>query len=179
MALDADEVFIAGTGHIYVAPVGSTQPTDTTSSWDAAWEELGYSTDAGVTVTPAKTIQDISAWQSRYPVRRIVTAETLEASFALLQWNADTLAFYFGGGDWVGDMYTPPAAGEIDERALGVEVVDGDKIARLVISRGMASPNGGINMIKTDANPIPITFALLGTEGETPFTIIADWVSAS
>lgn len=179
MALEADEVFIAGAGHVYVADVGATEPTDTTTPWDAGWAELGYTTDDGVTITPGRTIVDIPAWQSRYPVRRLVTAESFEAAFSLLQWNQDTIALAFGGGAWVGDVYTPPAAGSVDERALGIEAVDGDKIARIIIPRGLITAVGGIQLIKTDANPIPLTFSALGTEDEDPFTIIADWASAS
>lgn len=179
MALDADEVFIGGAGHVYVAPVGSTEPTDTTTAWDAAWVELGYTTDEGVTITPGKTITDIPAWQSRYPVRRLVTAETFETNFSLLQWNEDTLSLAFGGGTWTGDVFTPPAAGSVDERALGIEATDGDKTTRIIIPRGIVSTVGGIQVVKTAANPIPITFGALGTAGQDPFSIIADWVSAS
>jgi hypothetical protein len=179
VALTADEVFIAGGGHVYVADVGATEPTDTTTAWDADWVELGYTTEDGVTITPGQTITDIPAWQSRYPVRRIVTAENFEASFSLLQWNQDTLSLALRGGSWVGDVYTPGAAGVVDERALGIEAIDGDKIARIIIPRGIVTTVGGINMTKTAANPIPITFSALGTEGEDPFTVIADWASAS
>lgn len=180
MALDASEVFIAGGGHVYVADLGATVPTDTTTAWDVAdWVELGYTTDAGVTITPGQTITDVPAWQSRYPVRRIVTAETFDVAFGLLQWNEDTLALAFRGGDWVGDVYTPGAAGVVDERALGIEATDGDKITRIIIPRGMVTDVGGIQMVRTGANPIPITFSALADVNDDPFTIIADWVSAS
>lgn len=178
MALTADEVFIAGGGHVYVADVGATEPTDTTTAWDADWTELGYTTDEGVTITPGQTITDVPAWQSRYPVRRIVTAENFEVAFSLLQWNQDTLSLALRGGTWVGDVYTPGEAGVVDERALGIEAIDGDKIARIIIPRGLVTTVGGINMTRTGANPIPITFSALASD-EDPFTLIADWASAS
>jgi hypothetical protein len=179
VALTADEVFIAGGGHVYVADVGATEPTDTTTAWDADWTELGYTTDAGVTITPSQTITDVPAWQSRYPVRRIVTAENFEVAFALLQWNQDTLSLALRGGDWVGDVYTPGAAGVVDERALGIEAIDGDKIARIIIPRGLVTDVGGININRTGGNPIPITFSALAEDDSDPFTVIADWASAS
>lgn len=179
MALTADEVFIAGGGHVYVADVGATEPTNTTGAWDADWTELGYTTDAGVTITPSQTITDIPAWQSRYPVRRLVTAENFEVAFSLLQWNQDTLSLALRGGTWVGDVYTPGAAGVVDERALGIEAIDGDKIARIVIPRGLVTDVGGININRTGGNPIPITFSALADDSSAPFTVIADWASAS
>lgn len=178
MALTADEVFVAGGGHVYVADLGATEPTDTTTPWDADWVELGYTTDAGVTITPGQTITDIPAWQSRYPVRRIVTAETFDVAFGLLQWNQDTLSLAFRGGSWVGDVYTPGAAGVVDERALGIEAIDGDKITRIIIPRGMVTDVGGINLVRTGGNPLPLTFSALASDSD-PFTIIADWASAS
>lgn len=179
MALTAEEVFVAGGGHVYIADIGATEPTDTTTPWDSAWAELGYTTDAGVTITPGQTITDIPAWQSRYPVRRIVTAETFDVAFGLLQWNQDTLSLAFRGGEWIGDVYTPGAAGVVDERALGIEAIDGDKITRIIIPRGMVTDVGGINLVRTGANPLPITFSALADDSGDPFTIIADWASAS
>lgn len=179
MALSSEEVFVAGGGHVYIATIGTTAPTDTTTAWAAGWAELGYTTDAGVVITPGQTITDIPAWQSRYPVRRIVTAETFDVEFGLLQWNTDTLSLAFRGGTWVGDTYTPGAAGTVDERALGIEAIDGDKIARIIVPRGMVTDVGGINMVRTGANPIPITFSALADETDDPFTIIADWASPS
>jgi hypothetical protein len=178
MALLADEVFVAGGGHVYIADIGATEPTDTTTPWDADWTELGYTTDAGVTITPGQTITDIPAWQSRYPVRKIVTAETFDVAFGLLQWNQDTLSLAFRGGTWIGDIYTPGEAGVVDERALGIEAIDGDKITRIIIARGMVTDVGGINLVRTGANPLPITFSALASD-EDPFTLIADWASAS
>ena len=178
MALAADEVFVAGGGHVYIADIGATEPTDTTTPWDADWVELGYTTDAGVTITPGQTITDIPAWQSRYPVRKIVTAETFDVAFSLLQWNQDTLSLAFRGGTWVGDVYTPGEAGVVDERALGIEAIDGDKITRIIIPRGMVTDVGGINLVRTGANPLPITFSALASD-EDPFSLIADWASAS
>ena len=179
MALTADEVFIAGGGHVYVADVGTTEPTDTTTPWGVGWAELGYTTEDGVTITPSQTITDVPAWQSRIPVRRIVTGENLEVQFSLLQWNEDTLSLAFRGGTWDGDVYTPGTAGVVDERALGIEAIDGDKIARVIVPRGMVTTVGGITMTRTGANPIPITFSSLAVEGEAEFTLIADWASAS
>lgn len=178
MALTADEVFVAGGGHVYIAAIGATEPTDTTTPWDADWTELGYTTDDGVTITPGQTITDIPAWQSRYPVRRIVTGETFEVEFSLLQWNQDTLSLAFRGGEWIGDVYTPGEAGVVDERALGIEAIDGDKITRIIVPRGMVTDVGGINLNRTGGNPIPITYSVLASDSN-PYTIIADWASAS
>lgn len=172
MALDAQELFIPGGGSVLIGPVGTTPPTDTDTPWDAGWTDLGYTDENGVTITPGMTMTEVPAWQSRYPVRRIVTAETMEVEFSLLQWNEDTISLAFGGGTWTDGVYSPPAAGSLAEYALGIEGVDGDNIERWVIYRTIVSEVGGINLTRTDAAKLPITMSLLQQADEDPFTVI-------
>lgn len=177
MALNAEELFIPGGGSVLVATVGTTAPTDTTTPWGGDWTDLGYTSDAGVTITPGKTITNIPAWQSRYPLRRIVTEETMEIAFSLLQWNEDTIGLAFGGGSWSGGVYTPPAAGALVEYALGIEGVDGANVERWIIARTIVTTVGGIQLARTGASALPITMSLLGTADETPFTVIRELAS--
>src|SRR5829696_8153110 len=119
MALDATELFIPGGGSVLIAPVGTDGPDDTSTAWSGTWTDLGYTDENGVTITPGMTLTDIPAWQSRYPLRRIVTAETMDIAFSLLQWNEDTISLAFGGGTWDAGVYTPPEAGSLSLYALG------------------------------------------------------------
>lgn len=42
MALDSDNVRVATTGAVYVAPTGTTAPTDSDGTLNAAFVDLGY-----------------------------------------------------------------------------------------------------------------------------------------
>jgi hypothetical protein len=184
MSQNAAEVRIAGNGGLYVAPVGTALPTDPTEALNAAFIELGYSSEDGVTMTPARTIEKIKAWQSRQPVRTSVTEESITISTSLMQWNESTIAMFFGGGSVATDAgppvtytYTPPAAGEIDERALVLEWIDGEYTYRLVSERAAASELGEVQLTSTAAAMLPITLELLAPTGDvltTPFIIITD-----
>lgn len=174
MALDADQLFIPGGGSVLIAPVGTAGPDDTTTAWSGTWVDLGYTDESGVTITPGKTLTDIPAWQSRYPLRRIVTAETMEIAFHLLQWNEDTISLAFGGGTWDAGVFTPPAAGTLSLYALGIEGVDGDQIERWIIARTMVGTVGGIQLTRTGAAKLSITMSLLGVADEQPFTVIRE-----
>lgn len=178
MALDADQILVAGSGRVLAAPVGTTAPTDTATAWAAGWKNLGYTTDAGVVLRPNLSVTDINAWQSFEPVRRVVTARGLTAVFTLLQLTQEALLIAFNGGTFAAGTgivtYTPGTAGDIYERALGVEAVDGTKIVRLVIPRVDISDVGDIPFTKGSASQVPLTLAMLGTAGSAPFTIIAD-----
>lgn len=177
MAVDSDQILVAGGGRVFIAPVGSTAPTDTTTAWDAAFKDLGYTTEDGVVLRPNLAVTDITAWQSFEPVRRIVTGRGLTVAFTLLQMTREALQLAFNGGAFTGTTtvtYEPGEAGDIYERMLGVEAVDGDKVVRLVIPRVDISDVGDIPFTKTGAVNIPLTLAMLGVSGSAPFTIIAD-----
>lgn len=177
MAIDSDQILVAGGGKVLLAPVGSTAPTDTTTAWDGAFKDLGYTTEDGVVLSPNLSVTDIEAWQSFEPVRRIVTGRGMTISFTLLQMTREALLMAFNGGSFTGTTtvtYTPGSAGSIYERMLGVEAVDGDKIVRLVIPRVEISDVGDIAFTKTGATEIPLTLAMLGSSGGSAFTIIAD-----
>lgn len=177
MALDADQILVPGSGRVMVAPVGTTAPTDVSTAWAAGWKDLGYTTDDGVVLRPNLAVTDINAWQSFEPVRRVVTSRGLTVAFTLLQMTREALQIAFNGGTFTGTdpiTYTPGEAGNIFERALGVEATDGTKTVRLVVPRVDISDVGDIPFTKTGAANIPLTLAMLGTSGGAPFTIIAD-----
>ena len=50
------------TGSVWVAPVGTTLPTSTTESLNAAFKELGYVSDAGITNSNSPSNTAIKAW---------------------------------------------------------------------------------------------------------------------
>ena len=50
------------TGAIWVAPVGSTLPTDATTALDAAFKCLGYASEDGVTNANSPDTDTVKAW---------------------------------------------------------------------------------------------------------------------
>lgn len=175
---DTDEIVVAGNGKILIAPVGTTAPTDIATAWAAGWIDLGYASEDGVTINKTRDIEELMVWQSLYPARRIVTAEDFTVSFNLAQWNEDSVKLAFGGGAVTTTagppahyLYTPPAAGVLDERALGVEWVDGSKIYRLIVARCMISDNVETQLTKSGMSELPLTLGVIGDEGVSPFLI--------
>src|SRR3954470_20790486 len=136
MSKDVDEIVVGANGTVWVAPVGTPAPLTPTATPGAGWVDLGFLSDDGVTATDSKTLQDIPVWQLFYPARKIVTARDFTLKFVLRQWSKETVQFGFGGGDVVEQTaqgytgvyrYDPPNPEDIDERALMVDWVDGDK----------------------------------------------------
>lgn len=175
---DAAETFVAVGGEVYVAPVGSTLPTDIATPLNSAFVGLGYTTDDGVSWSVSRDTADIGAWQSYDPIRTLLTARTVQATFGLQQWNEETVPFAFGGGTVSGSgPYTyelPNPEDGLDERALVIQVQDGDNDMRIVIPRGIVTEAVETNFQKAETAVLPITFKGLKSATEPIARVIAD-----
>lgn len=154
MALDSTQVRVAGSGSVYLAPLGSTVPTDSTTPWATAWKELGY-ISTGVTYTPSQSTTDINTWQAVEPVRLIVASVTREFTFTLQQTNATNFGLALGGaiitagtaaGDYTWTLSDPSV---IHEYAFGFEWVDGANKSRWIVERGALTTLTPITMSRT------------------------------
>lgn len=171
MAQTTSEILVGADGSIHVAAVGTTAPTTPTASYAGGWAELGFASTEGVKVHDGKTLEEINVWQSFYAVRRIITAREFTASFQLAQWNADTVALAFGGGEVTSPSggvfkYTPPDPQTLDERALGIDWQDGSKDYRLIIPRGIVQDAVDTDVSRSAAALLPIVFGVI-TDGST------------
>ncbi len=191
---DATEIVVGANGRVLVAasdPLGSGDfPTDVVvGSGDAldpsVWTEVGFVSENGVTFTDGKTIADIPAWQAFYPVRKIVTDKMTKVEFVMRQWNTETVRFAFGGGDVDVSsgvaLYTPPAPGDLDNRAMVVEWTDGPDMYRLVLPRGIVTGDVAAQVVRTAASDLPVSFEVspagLPVEGNLasqPWYIVTD-----
>lgn len=174
MAIDGTEVRVAGAGHVYVAPAGTTLPQDL-DVLPAAWTDLGYVTEDGVGFSFGRETSDLNAWQGS-KIRVLTTAEPASVNFALMQTNKDVLPVVFGGGSisTAGDVhtFTPPAAGVNTERACVIEFTDGDVSYRYCIPRIQLEGNVEFTLVRSGAVTYPLTFGVL--DADPKYTIVSD-----
>lgn len=168
MAIDTSEIRVGVSGSVYVAPTGTTAPTDATTALDAAFVDLGAINEDGLGLAPSRSIEKVRAWQSSKAVRTIITEDELSLSFALQQWNEDSIALAFGGGTFsVANVteakFVPPAAGTVDERSFVFEWVDGSLTSRLYVPKGMVTDVGEITVGKSGAIELALTVEVLGS----------------
>ena len=97
--MNANEVGVgsaAVTGAIFVAPKGTTLPTDASTTLASAYKLLGFTSDAGVTISESRSTDEIKAWEGRTTVYNAVTEYTESVSFAPIQINSDVAALTWG-----------------------------------------------------------------------------------
>lgn len=180
MTLDPKQIIIGGNQKVFVAPEGTTLPTDVTSALDAAFVDLGYTTEAGVKFSDNKTVGSVLPSQSFYSVRDFVTSREAMLDFILLQWNEDTVELAFGGGTWSQDSsgkyrYHPPAPEVLANNALVVDVTDGTRDFRIVVERAFVTSNTVSTFARTGPGELPITMKVLAPSvGPDPWNFLTD-----
>ena len=97
--MNVNEVTIgaaAATGAIWVAPKGTTLPTDASSTLSSTWTLLGFTSDAGVQISESSNNAVIRAWEGRTEVYNVRTEYTESISFMPIQCNGDVAALMWG-----------------------------------------------------------------------------------
>jgi len=180
MTFDPSQFRLAPTGHVYVAPTGTAQPTDVSTAWAAGWTELGYLDENGVKVTPALNTTEINSWQSATPTKIIITGTKFSLDVNLQQSNLFNLQFYFWNSTWAtsGGINTQTilSAPTTDERMLGVEWTDvsASITNRLVIPRGMATSRQAITIDRKSSQVFGLTFEALDSSGVLAYLLSND-----
>ena len=176
---NADQILVGSNGAVWVAPTGTTLPTDIDAAFDASFKSLGYLSPQGPEVTNGKTTNDIRAWQSFDPIATRVTEATLQVNFELMEWDAKTITLAFGGGIITttsnGHMFTPADPSVVDERCMIVEVNDGDYTTKFVFKRGFQAENLAARFSRTDPALLPVGFRILAPDdGSRSWFVLSD-----
>lgn len=165
-----------GPGVLYIAPIGSTEPTDLVTAWDAAWVELGY-TDEGSSFTFENTFEDVMVAEEYEPVEVLQTARQINLSFAAAELTADNLQTAFNGGTITSGTgivtFEPPAAGDSTPVMVGWEA--DDALERWVFRRCVQVGSVEIQRRKAPQKAlIPMQFRATKPSGDTAFAFIHD-----
>lgn len=86
----------AATGAIFVAPKGTTLPTDATTALANTYVLLGFTSDEGVQISEDSSTESIRAWEGRSNVFTIRSEYTETVSFTPIQCNADVAKLTWG-----------------------------------------------------------------------------------
>lgn len=169
MAEDSSEIFVAGDGHIYLAPFGTTLPNSIDDTLNAAFEEAGYLTPEGFRMTPNLTTFEIDGWQAPDPLRSGVDRRTVVLSLDFLQSNENVFMLYFGGGSFTSGVYTAPDGSEVDERSLVADVLDGSRSWRFWFPKVSLAASRTVSFVRSDAAKWGVDLNVQKASGEGLF----------
>lgn len=147
MSTNAANALVGVTGAAYSAPAGTTLPTDNSTALTAAFVDLGYISDNGVTEKQATTTTQIKAWGGD-TVREVQTDHTLTYQFAMIETKSDSLKAFYGDDKvtpGTGSAYSAEISGEQGNRGPWVfEVEDGAHVTRIVVPDGQVTAKGDV-----------------------------------
>lgn len=125
------------TGAIWVAPKGSTLPTDTATTLDVAFKCLGYCSDDGLTNSTDLESETIKAWGGD-TVLTIQTSKEDRFGFTLIEvLNEDVLKFVYGSTNVSGALSTGLTVtannADVEEVAIVIDMIMRDNAAKRIV----------------------------------------------
>lgn len=165
-------------GAIYRAPLGTTLPTDASSTLSAAYVNLGFVSEDGVTNSNSPESDEIKAWGGD-TVLNLQTAKPDTFKYTLIEaLNAEVLKYVYGDDNVTGTIQTGlTIKANSKDQAANIIVVDmvlnGGTLKRIVIPKGKVSEVGDIVYQDGGAVGYDTTLtALPDTDGNTHYEYI-------
>jgi hypothetical protein len=144
MALQATAVRVGVTGKIWFAPQGTAVPAATSGAL-TGFNEVGYATDAGVTLTINNDTADIRAWQNGDLLRRVQKSVTFSVKFVMAETNEQSLLLYYNNyahGAAAADGVVTFNSNQPYRGAFVLDIVDSPYLMRVVFPDGQVTDRG-------------------------------------
>lgn len=143
------------TGAIFIAPVGTTLPTDSTTALATAFVELGYASDAGVVNSESRETETVKAWGGD-TVLKPFTGKEDTFKFTLIEaLNVNALKLVYGDSNVTGDLTNgisiKSAAEDLDYHSFVIEMVLNGAVKRIVIPSAKVTKVGDITYADGEA----------------------------
>lgn len=126
MDFNAAAVRFGKPGKLYIAPLGTVEPTDTHSAWPTGWVPLGY-TDEGSAFNYEISTDNVEVAEELDVLARVTTGRDASIEFALAEITYKNLSIAFNGGIIVGDgsawSFEPPDLGDEERVMIGWDAV--------------------------------------------------------
>lgn len=161
--LNAELVRISITGALWKAPIGTTLPVDSDpfAALDAAFTNLGYISDDGVTENLDDSVDDVVAWQSATTVRSSTTESTLSLELMLIETKGTVLeAFYRGSTitNVAANVWKMPVKPIVADPSIWIlDVLDGTRYERSIVGNGEIVERGEVQNMNGGAKGYPVT----------------------
>lgn len=155
------------TGPILSAPRGTPLPNGLDSDIDPAFEDSGYISEDGLTLTPERSTEQVRDWSGSV-VRELLTEFAAKLAWAHLETNEQSLKNYLGD-DNVTVVDATSTEGkritallrstEMPRKPWIFKIKDGDSRVLIVVPDGQVSETGEVSFVKSGAITWPVTLA--------------------
>ena len=171
------------TGGVWIAPSGSTLPTDGTTALDAAFVNMGYISDEGYVSNIETDTEEVTAWGGD-------TVLTAQSSFRethtvnFIETNVNTLKTIYGSSNVTesgGVITVKSKSTELPECIVVIELLlTGNRVKRVVIPKAkIADRSAEISYSDTEAIAYPAVFSAAPDSNGTYHTEYIATVNAS
>lgn len=184
---DADNVSFGkpkSTGAVFVAPIGTTLPTNGHVALNAAFKGMGYVSEDGLVNSVETDVEEVNAWGGDLVLSGQTTfKETFMVN--LIETNAEALKVYYGSDNVVTEGNGSITITQSNEMLPNVSVVfelvlTGGRIKRIVVPNAqIADRSGEITYVDGEAIAYPALFVAYPDEnGDTHKEYIATVLSS-
>lgn len=161
MALNEANVVAAITGAVWKAPFGATPPADYPTALDAAFKDVGFLGENGITFDPNETTTKLKAWQKGQTVKEIRRGEDITINLDMIELRSEEAQkLYWGEGATVASGGLTVTANDLSGStpfALVVEALDGAVGVRYHFPKVTLADRGQIQLVSTNYQSMPVT----------------------
>lgn len=178
MARDSANALILSDLHVYMADVGSTMPTDTTTALDAAFKEVGWINPDGFSETPQGSVTELKGVTGA-TLARIKDADGWQFEFTCLESNDTTDSLLYPNATTATatgiTTSTVKASTAPPQKAFVIEATysNGSK-RRIGVPLGNATVSGAVSQKYTDFRQFPVQVDALQASDGTLLINITD-----
>lgn len=166
MAGDATNAAIWANADVFIAPEGTTGPTDVTTPWDVAtWEAVGLlDGDSGFTMSRDDDVNEVYAWGGKL-IKRTRSKHKRSIAFVAMEDNDVVFGIVNPGSTRTTDVGTGITTSVVKvpapaSFAIGFELRDGDKIKRRWVSHAEVDKIADLKESEKDPSVFEITTIL-------------------
>ena len=151
---------------LFLAPVGTTAPSDADTALNSAFEGVGYVKEDEVpNLSQEITTVDIGAWQSASAIKSRVTKRDLSLAFTLIEANPLTLGLFFSEAEPtpVLDEFTIALSSTpaVKEYAAVLQIKDDTAYIRFYLEKVTLSSTGTLSAGREEPLALPIVLKAL------------------
>lgn len=170
------------TGAVLSAPLGTPLPTSIDDELDSAFEDNGFVTEDGLTLSQSLSFDDIKEWGGTL-VRSIQSAFDPTLAWTFLETTDRTMNVVFGDANVTATANTVStgsllkiigSAEQVEPRVFVFRMKDGVRKTMVTVERGQVTDRGDISYTRTGAVTYPVTLKLIPDDDGVSFTIYTD-----